>query len=572
MKKRHISSVLVLTLLSAAYLDAAEYTFSGLTGTENFSDGPGWSSTPVSASDTILTYSGTLGAGATVFSNNDVGTFSLNRLNMNYSNSGTSVTLTGDPLDFKVNGATNPYFYRGSGPQLFVQNNLVLSGDLVVFSANSNALTLNGAITGTAGITFSSTDTQNMNYFLSNSDNDYQGDTRASLTSHVNRTLTLHMGGANVIPNGSGRGNLVLATPPSYTNTTGSTVAVNLNNFDQTVNGLVSDGATTIRHFVRNQAVGTATLTVGDNDTTATFGGNVTNGSTATRILALTKIGSGTQTLLGTNSYTGATIVNGGRLLINGTLTGTSGVTVNDTGTFDYHNASGLDRAVTANQGGTFRYNSAGAYTGTLNMAGGTVTGAGNLGATTLAGTGSVDPGNSPGILTAAAFDGSSGLGANFEFTAAGVPPTWSNSVASVNDVLRLTDATPFTVELDTSNTISIYLGLAAVTGGEVFQGGFYTDQDNDFLAEVSAADYDFYVLGDGFGTHAYNSESYYTLAEYNPGLTVDVGTLQVASADFTGGTVFDGYVTTFAVVPEPATLVLLLLSGLSILILHRRR
>ncbi|HLP08443.1 MAG TPA: autotransporter-associated beta strand repeat-containing protein [Opitutaceae bacterium] len=60
----------------------------------------------------------------------------------------------------------------------------------------------------------------------------------------------------------------------------------------------------------------TVTWTVGAKNVDSTFGGTIANG---TGISALTKVGSGTLTLTGANTYTGATTVSAGTLLIDGT-------------------------------------------------------------------------------------------------------------------------------------------------------------------------------------------------------------------------------------------------------------
>jgi autotransporter-associated beta strand protein len=92
---------------------------------------------------------------------------------------------------------------------------------------------------------------------------------------------------------------------------------LDLNGKLETINGL--SGAT---GFVQNQLSATAsTLTLGDGNATATFGGTIRNNSGTGGTLGLTKIGSGTQTLGGTNTYSGITTVSQGALLISGSLT-----------------------------------------------------------------------------------------------------------------------------------------------------------------------------------------------------------------------------------------------------------
>ncbi len=115
--------------------------------------------------------------------------------------------------------------------------------------------------------------------------------------------------------------------------------------------------------------------------------------------------------LSGSNTYSGGTWVHFGRLVVDGSITASSGVTVN---------------------------------------AGGLLGGSGLVAA--LGGSGSIDPGGSPGILTAPSLDPTAGLGFNFEFTQVG-PPTWGNPAASGNDVLRLQNiTTPFTAALSSAN------------------------------------------------------------------------------------------------------------------------
>ena len=104
------------------------------------------------------------------------------------------------------------------------------------------------------------------------------------------------MGLTNAMPSGAG----------------GSSLTVNgvfrLNGFDTALNGLSGTG------IVQNSAVGAATLTVGSNNDTCSFGGVMQDGGTGT--LALAKIGSGIFTMTSTNAYTGSTTISGGVLSV----------------------------------------------------------------------------------------------------------------------------------------------------------------------------------------------------------------------------------------------------------------
>jgi autotransporter-associated beta strand protein len=298
------------------------------------------------------------------------------------------------------------------------------------------------------------------------------------------------------------------------------------------------------------------TINVQNANTQLTLGGVISsftlwnNGNAVPNVPAangLIKAGAGTLELGGVNSYTGATAVNQGTLVVSGT------------------GSINSSSSLTISSGATFRYNSSTALTVSSITNSGTIAGTGNLNGITLGGTGSVDPGNSPGILTAAATDPTAGLDYNFEFTNATVP-TWSNATASVNDVLRLTSATPFTAGLTTANILSVYFNVGSLSGGNVFTGGFYTDNNADFLSSIENASFNYYLANVG-GAVTYNGINYDL---YTGPLGISFGTVQVGSADFAGGTITDGYVTQFTVVPEPN--VAALLGGLGAMLLLRRR
>ena len=214
-----------------------------------------------------------------------------------------------------------------------------------------------------------------------------------------------------------------------------------------------------------------------------------------------------------------------------------------------------------------------GSLTGTSGVAVGTGTrlaGSGTI-AAALSGAGLVSPGNSPGILTATQVDPTGGLDQAFEFTATG-SPTYGTAAASVNDVLRLSDATtPFTTSLTAGNVIDVYFDVAALAAGDTFRGGFYTDLAGDFFSSINGATYAYWVKGNGSGTtRTFDGQGYYALAGFDPTLSVTLSTVSEA-ANFGGGTI-TGQVTQFAVVPEPGTLALGGIAVVACLVARSRR
>jgi autotransporter-associated beta strand protein len=264
-------------------------------------------------------------------------------------------------------------------------------------------------------------------------------------------------------------------------------------------------------------SLGANNLSVGSNNLSTTFSGTAQDGgNTGGTGGSLTKIGNGTWTLSGTNSYTGATNVNAGSLIVDGSIAASSGVTVN-----------------------------AGAVLG------------GHGVVSNISGAGTIAPGNSPGILTASSVDASAGINFDFEFTQIG-SPTYSNAANSGNDLLHLTGGSPFLSALTSTNQITIDFSGAALAAGQLYRGGFFTDIPTDTSLVSNAA---FVYLGlNGFDVHF-------------------DGFVTENSANFESGVVLNGSVLQFDIegtgstVPDTASSLLLLsLALVPLLGLQRRR
>ncbi len=214
-----------------------------------------------------------------------------------------------------------------------------LNGATAALFNNSDKVTFNSTGIANSSVTLSGTlapgsvtvDTSAGNYTL----NGGQIAGGASLLKKSANTLLLNeantYGGGTVISNGVlkiGINNAVSSTGAGDVQVV-SPATLDLNGLNNTVNGLNGSGTVDIT------SGGASTLTLGENGNSGIFTGTIKNTSGT---MAVTKDGTGTETLSGSNPYTGATTINSGSLRAssaNAIGAGGSAVTVNVGSTLD---------------------------------------------------------------------------------------------------------------------------------------------------------------------------------------------------------------------------------------------
>ena len=301
-------------------------------------------------------------------------------------------------------------------------------------------LTLSGAITQGAGITanilFRTGNTNGDFVTLSNTGSSFGGDSTVFTSLAVpGQYAGLRLGADNAHPT-----NLTVA---NFSTASGSSTALDLNGKQQTLNGLTNGGTGTL-NIINLDTVNASTLTLNptvDKTNAATMtilGGSP--GGTPLGTINVVKEGSFTQTLNGVNTYTGATTINNGKLLVGvgGSISGST-TTVN---------------------------------------AGGTLAGTGTTGPIILAG-GTLAPGLSPGILSSGNATFSGGTAA-FEIT--------GTTVGTQYDQLSVAGTVAFTA----NTALTIDLGVFDPADNDAFT--LISNNDTD---AISLSGFGFTYLGD---------------------------------------------------------------------------
>jgi hypothetical protein len=154
-------------------------------------------------------------------------------------------------------------------------------------SGSTNLIT--GKITGPGRLEFTAATGDNIGIILTNAsqNNDWSGGLLLTSAGNASRNVNLKLGTDNQIPDGPGKGDVTL-------NGIFSTVRLDVNSKSDTINGLIS--AASANNQVANFGTNVGTLTMGNNNATATFGGVLIDGSAtnAQAKLSIAKIGTGT--------------------------------------------------------------------------------------------------------------------------------------------------------------------------------------------------------------------------------------------------------------------------------------
>jgi fibronectin-binding autotransporter adhesin len=277
---------------------------------------------------------------------NRVGTLTLSTANATFPSSGT--------LNYNTGNAGSNAVINGAYP--------TLTG-LMTFNVAANTLTLSGALTDTGSGSLTKTGGGTL---VLNATNTYSGGT----------TIT----GGYLQPVNSSAIPGFLTINGGVLQTEGNSYSFNAGSLSFTSGGIQNGSAST-----------SVLITAGADNSSATYGGVLANGGSAT--LALDKAGSGVLTLNAASTYTGGTTVNGGTLALNigAAIPSNTALTINNGGyasAIAYNSVHGLS-AITINAGGILSADGGAgqAHTLSLNSSPGTLT----LNGGTLAGNANFD-------------------------------------------------------------------------------------------------------------------------------------------------------------------------------------
>jgi autotransporter-associated beta strand protein len=371
-----------------------------------------WGNNQSETSDKVIAMGGTTG-GAGIYGRNN----------------GTLLTLNGN---LSVTGVGNKTLTMG-GDSDITFNGLIADGSGSVINARTTGTTTNTRTTtfGNAGNSFtgavvidaSAPASASVTNFLS-----VAGVGNANANSYLGKNATINIGG-------SAAGSTAML---KYTGA-GETSDKVINMAGALGNAGIDQSGTGLLKFNNNlTATGSGDKSFvlsGSTAGTGEIGGAIVNGATGST--GLKKEGSGTWTLSGANSYSGATTVSAGTLNVanTGNISSSSATTVNG-GNLVVNGTAG---AVTVNLGGS-------------------LLGSGTVGAVELTSGSFLKPGNSPGNLTAASSVWKAGATYEWQITSlAGTAGTdWDLfTVTGGLDLSALSSSSTFNLSLDSAGALA---------------------------------------------------------------------------------------------------------------------
>ncbi|WP_249151331.1 autotransporter outer membrane beta-barrel domain-containing protein [Bradyrhizobium liaoningense] len=334
---------------------ALDGTWTGATSTE-WTDGTNWTSTPTvpdgvatftNTGSTTVDSNGLVGIGGIVFTAapnaqgytvniNDI--FVVNGVGVSNNSTNLQTFNVSSSLVFSnassANGGTGGVIYNVTGGSIAFSDtstagaSAIINGGDVEFNNSSNAGT--ATITNNAVINFNDTSSASSANISNNATGFLAFNTSASAGSAV-----ISNDGSITFNNSSTAGNATITTnnggTTSFTGTssggTASFITLTGGTFD--ISGLTSAGLSVGSIAgAGSYVLGAKTLTTGSNNTTTVMDGVISGIGGG-----LTKVGTGTLTLTGANTYTGATTISAGTLALSGSgsIASSSIVTVNGT-------------------------------------------------------------------------------------------------------------------------------------------------------------------------------------------------------------------------------------------------
>jgi autotransporter-associated beta strand protein len=322
------TSALASVALSATVANAGDATWNP--GTADFNTGDNWTGTPdktvpidgtatfnASNQRQIMFSQSTDLGGITVTSGAGDYTFDTQGHQVTFGGAGLSVGSSAS-LTLNINGANGQVSFNGGSTAGQAQINVFGGVDQFLDFQDSSRAGQAHIINGGQVFFEGSSDAEN-----------------ASITSDGNNAVIFFSGQAS-----GGKAQIAL--------THGGVLDIsNLNGGGTTIGSLAGDSSAAV-------FLGSKNLAVGGNDLSTVFGGVIQDGSLGGEPGgiggSLTKEGKGSLTLTGINIYTGTTTVNGGALIVDGSIETSSGVTVNAGGTLA---GTGSVTSTTINAGGT---------------------------------------------------------------------------------------------------------------------------------------------------------------------------------------------------------------------------